>query len=256
MKIQYASDLHLEFSENWEYLKNNPIKPVGDVLLLAGDILPINKEKYGDHPFWDWCSDNFEHTIAALGNRELYGGMDFNDLKNGLSFEMRDNVHYYYNCVVEIEDMELFVTTLWTNIDLDESFYIQRGMADYRNIFKGGEPIECMDIKKEHFRCLRFLTNSLAQSKAKKRVVMTHHVPSELLTEESFLGNSMESAYTVNLTQLIEDVDVNAWIYGHSHKNIERIIGNTLCTSNQLGYVFQDEHQTFMRDKCLVCEGC
>jgi len=35
MKIQYASDLHLEFRDNAHYLRNNPITPIGDILLLA-----------------------------------------------------------------------------------------------------------------------------------------------------------------------------------------------------------------------------
>ena len=37
MKIQYMSDLHMEFQENSRYLKNNELPVTGDVLVLAGD---------------------------------------------------------------------------------------------------------------------------------------------------------------------------------------------------------------------------
>ena len=39
MKIQYCSDLHLEFPRNKLFMKQNPLKVEGDILILAGDIL-------------------------------------------------------------------------------------------------------------------------------------------------------------------------------------------------------------------------
>lgn len=38
MKIQYCSDLHMEFRENMRFMKSMPLEPVGDVLIIAGDI--------------------------------------------------------------------------------------------------------------------------------------------------------------------------------------------------------------------------
>ena len=37
MKIQYMSDLHLEFFENWLYVDEEKIPVTGDILVIAGD---------------------------------------------------------------------------------------------------------------------------------------------------------------------------------------------------------------------------
>ncbi|SDI01294.1 hypothetical protein SAMN04488062_12018 [Flavobacterium omnivorum] len=39
IKIQYCSDLHLEFLDNRKWVLENPIIPKGDILILAGDIV-------------------------------------------------------------------------------------------------------------------------------------------------------------------------------------------------------------------------
>lgn len=99
MKIQYASDLHLEFSDNYSYLKRNPLKPVGDILVLAGDIGYLNDDNYGKHPFWDWASENYKQVIVAIGNHELYKYYDLANMPHGLVCSIRDNVKCYYDAV-------------------------------------------------------------------------------------------------------------------------------------------------------------
>lgn len=74
VKIQYASDLHLEFIENTLYLERSPIQPVADILLLAGDTGYLGDEVFVKHPFLDWASKNYKQVIVIPGNHEFYMG--------------------------------------------------------------------------------------------------------------------------------------------------------------------------------------
>lgn len=56
----------------------------------------------------------------------------------------------------------------------------------------------------------------------------------------------------MQLIAILSRTGVDYWIYGHSHTNIDARIGNTQCLSNQLGYVFSNEHQDFSHGKYLT----
>ncbi len=52
----------------------------------------------------------------------------------------------------------------------------------------------------------------------------------------------LNSAFASEYGDLIADGRIDAWIYGHSHTNIDAEIGGTRIISNQMEYVFEDEY--------------
>jgi 3',5'-cyclic AMP phosphodiesterase CpdA len=71
MRLQIASDLHLEFPENRDFIALNPLQIAGDILILAGDIVPLlHIERYRN--FFDLIADKYEHTDWVPGNHEYY----------------------------------------------------------------------------------------------------------------------------------------------------------------------------------------
>jgi hypothetical protein len=132
MKLQFASDLHLEFHENSRWLRQNPLTPVGDVLLLAGDIGYLGDDNYSKHPFWSWAADHFEQVIAIPGNHELYKDFDINELHEGWALDIRPNVKAYYNQTLHLNnDVDLVLSTLWAHVPPEDAFYTERGVTDF-----------------------------------------------------------------------------------------------------------------------------
>ena len=251
MRIQYTSDLHLEFADNWRYLREQPLKVSGEILVLAGDIGYLGDQNYQNHPFWDWASENFLQVLVVLGNHEFYKYYDLSSMEDGLVGEIRPNVHYYYNKVVKIGEVDFILSTLWSVIDEANAPYTERCVTDFSRIMYGENILTHREFNQEHERCLQFIKKSVAESNAKYKIVVTHHVPSYQLCAPEFEGSSLNGAFTVELEDYIKDSGIDFWIYGHSHRNIDKIIGSTSCISNQLGYVFANEHFSFNRGKFL-----
>ena len=169
MTIQYASDLHLEFADNWRYLKENPLQVTGDILVLAGDIGYLGDENYFKHPFWDWASENYQQVIVCMGNHEFYKYYDIAKLNDGFCLEIRPNVHSYYNAVVRIEDIDFIVTTLWSKIPLKEAYYTEQVISDFRRILFNGGLLTFADFNREHARCLMFFERISYMQQSQKK---------------------------------------------------------------------------------------
>ncbi|MDE5644521.1 MAG: metallophosphoesterase [Muribaculaceae bacterium] len=252
MKIQYASDLHLEFGANTSFLKDHPMDPAGDVLVLAGDIGYLGDEELIKHPFWDWVSDNYYEVIAIPGNHELYRGFDINELTDSWEFRLRCNVRYVYNKLIHIDcNTDLIASTFWAQIPPENAFLTQRGVSDFRCILDGEEYLGWERFNQEHDKCRTYIERKVRESRAAKIIVATHHVPSFSLMADEFKGSPINGAFTSEHADSIAGSRIDYWIYGHSHRNISKQIGNTMCVCNQLGYVRLFEHLDFQKDAVI-----
>ena len=97
MKIQYASDIHLELSDNSRFIKSMPFEVVGDVLVFAGDTGYLRDRTLPNLKFWKWASANYREVLLVPGNHEFYGNGDVLAYGDSWSREILPNVHYHQN---------------------------------------------------------------------------------------------------------------------------------------------------------------
>ena len=236
------SDLHMEFKDNLDYIKSNDFDVMGDVLVLAGDTLYLNKSFMPRMKFWNWASENFRQVMLIPGNHEFYA---FEDVaKRGDSWQcmFRKNIGYYYNKVVRIDDVDFILTTLWSKISPEDEYFVWRGLNDFHQINYNGHRLTIEDYNIEHKKCLSFLKRSVEESTANHIVVVSHHLPTMAVVAPQHKDSFLNSAFATELGNYILDSGIEVWVYGHSHTNIDATLGNTRIVSNQLGYVRCQEH--------------
>ncbi len=250
MVIQYCSDLHIEFPENKRFLKDNPIRPEGDILILAGDIVPFKTmDKHKD--FFKFCSDNFKETYWIPGNHEYYG-YDITQKSGAFQEEIHRNVHLLNNTAVKVEDTWLIFSTLWSKINPAHQWEIEKGMNDFYVIKYGKYRFSLERFNELHEESLQFLTQTLNENKSKYSVVVTHHVPTLQHYPAQYIGSVLNEAFAVELIDFIEKHKPNYWIYGHHHQNtLDFKIQETTMLTNQLGYVQLRENRGYNPQKTI-----
>lgn len=288
MTLQYLSDLHLEFHENKIWVKKH-IKPQADYLLIAGDTGYLTDkrdnsiyEKYCDD-FLKFCRDNWKQTILIPGNHEYYGGFPLYK-KNALNMEQAtvskiniyDNVTLINNNCVDIDadDFVIRVTgaTLWSHIKPEEFYQVCNNMNDYYYCYyKDGELLNPVHTIIEHFESYNNILklkdvhykqfykapknpkdDITITKKPIKHIVMTHHGCHPDCIADCYRSSDVNSAYTSDLSQLIDKVNPVAWIYGHTHQTKSFEYNGVKIMENSLGYVDYDSIDHF--DKKAVLE--
>lgn len=234
MKIQVLSDQHIEHKANFGHFINRCV-PSADTLVIAGDLCPhVDPTRYSyinQHILPKW-----KNTIIIPGNHEFYGST-----KNDEWFESKKVVYehhngnkcyYLNNDTVEIEGVTFVCSTLWSEISPNNHITIQNGLNDYYSI-KGNTVRDTNERFKANCKYLEETVDSLDSC-----VVVTHHVPSFSLVTERYRGHSLNEAFIADMDGFLDQYShkIPLWICGHSHDFMDKMIYDTRCLRNPMGY--------------------
>ena len=244
MKIQYASDIHLEILESDGSFRPEDdeafrflIEPEAPVLILAGDILTPHTKV--TRAFLDWCSRNFDHTFWVMGNHEYYTvtPIPMSHIVKHYRSVCPSNVHILDNESYALGNNLFVGSTLWSDIPEENDHEIQNRINDYRMIYNDNhQRISPAETRHRFQMNLKFIENQIGSNPDKKIIIITHHVPLNKNTSfADFEGEVTNAAYATHI-DLKNDTNVKYWICGHTHHNFEIKKGNYRICSNQLGY--------------------
>ncbi|MCJ7449027.1 MAG: metallophosphoesterase [Bacteroidales bacterium] len=233
-------------------MKRNSLLPGGDVLLLAGDIVPFAEmDKHAD--FFSCISDTFKTTYWIPGNHEYYYS-DISDRAGSFNEKIKDNLFLLNNVSVIQEDLKLIFTTLWTSISPANQFEIRQRLSDFHAIKYNNKGLTPDHYNQLHEQCRSFLNEELSKNGSEKKVIITHHVPTFMNYPEKYKGDSLNEAFAVEMNNYVSRSHADFWIFGHHHTNTpDCIIGSTTLTTNQLGYVKYKECPDFKTKKTITC---
>lgn len=250
MKIQIASDLHLEFIQS-VFPGERIISPAADadMLILAGDIAsgPGAIQTFADWPV---------PVLYVPGNHEFYGRHREQTLKfmkdaarkgvvtllDGAAADFRRFGSWYDKHRDELRRLRVLGTTLWTDYRLPNLNRTQRqqmevaqtNLADHRSIRTDRGLFTPEDAFRLHEQDRKWLETQLVAPFDGKTVVITHHGPHQDSTHPRWAGNSLNGAFMSHLPELVEQADL--WVHGHVHDTVQYRAGKCHVVANPRGY--------------------
>lgn len=225
MRIQYFSDIHLEFGP----LEITPTD--ADVIVAAGDI-GIGRQGL------DWLKLFRKPVIYVAGNHEFYGQEHFSTLTNLTSGAGGSNVQFMEKRSWEYEDVRFLGCTLWSDLGGNDNDQLQELVSivnDFRKIRYRADLLNPESYIRLHQESRRWLFAELAKPFPGKTVVVTHHAP----TPWSWRDNPSQLkryAYCNDLREVLHSFEIAAWFHGHTHAVSDYRCSGTRILCNPRGY--------------------
>jgi predicted phosphohydrolase len=182
-------------------------------------------------------------VIYVLGNHEYYGNAYPKMIDELAAATKNTNVFILENNCVLIENTAFVGCTLWTDFELfgnfrQASYSASISMTDFKRIRLSPKysKLKPSDTAIAHNKSLRWLKEQVHNNNDKNIVVITHHAPSEKSIPHEYKNDCLSPAYASSLDAFIENSGVNLWIHGHTHNQLDYVIGSTRIVCNPRGY--------------------
>lgn len=237
IKVQVASDIHLEYYGRHRPLMDHFIRPAAPILLLCGDIGNAFDERY--ETFLKECSTSFEKVFLIPGNHEYFNigkatyTMEEHFSKLAYVVQAFSNIHLLNRATYELlPGLHIVGCTLWSHVYKMYYDTATKRSNDIRRIRTGGGLLTLDSMNEMHMTDLKWLEKTLAATAARgeKAIVMTHHMPTYLLIDEKY-DSEVETncLFATQLDRLIRE-PVVAWFCGHSH-TAKRVVKNGIVVA-------------------------
>lgn len=245
MNIQYASDLHLN-----DYASTTPfsefLTPSAPLLILAGDVCPVEYPLYAD--FLRWCSRNWNRVIVISGNHEYFTERIPQSMDQ-IDQIIMDQTHRLPNVFflqhgesIVFQGIRFVGATLWSSVDPILSDEIEHTKGDYVHTYTGNRNTTVRDIRQLHNTHSQNLRTVLSSSK-EPVVVITHHLPSYSLVSPEYHNDRKVSCYASHDDDILYrfKAKICIWICGHAHRSGDWIhpTSGVHCIMNCKGYASQ-----------------
>lgn len=271
MHFRLMSDLHLEFENDVMDFAPLPLEEDKfTVLILAGDIA-VGTDAV---PFIERMCRQFYKVVYVLGNHEFYHNevnklrrkwKEYAEDKAPENFVLLDDgvafIDDPYN--TDVPATRLVGGTLWTDFDKQNWFAMneaRNGMNDFYCVkIKEGHPETGYrkrrwlpeDAVRAHKMTLFTITETVRVPHDGPTVVITHHLPHPLCVDQAYRTHPLNPAYMTNLDMQIEEYDIDVWVHGHTHSNVDVEVHGTRILCNPRGYYPKDLNGNFDEKLCF-----
>jgi 3',5'-cyclic AMP phosphodiesterase CpdA len=268
MRVAIMSDLHLEFERgpvrggDWSafverranilwHPRIGPLldEAVGiDLLILAGDIDVGTRAIAYANEAAEFIG---APAVYVAGNHEGYDGTPFDRLFDALRAKAtvtQGRVTFLENSRAVFGDVHVLGATLWTDYAANGRENVETAMReanaclnDHVRCRLRGSKLGTSAARGLHFESRAWLRDEVEKIRANdtnaKIVIVTHHAPIIDGAAPEYRGDVLSPAFVSDLSAEIRAWRPNLWVFGHTHFDVDKMVGGTRILSRQRGYI-------------------